>query len=334
MIIKQLLEFTRVMWKKHCDMVAEAKENTHEGRQKRDMLSLYKYLQEHPENLPTEKQYLLEKHESFFVQSQLDNVLMWKEAAITAINDDSITPLEHRNTSTAVTNTHDVRRYCKKIKPKKPRKRGRKPKLEKKTDSKKRKTKMRYAPQTIQEYFHAIHNQSQKNDELNEDNDTVIDIVPEDSISPVISKRQKRLDARNAKKKRKEVEVNELDDYKIVRRTNMVTYRKRLDLFRKRLKASTSPTNESMASSNEDANDLTVQNSNEMIYKRKFDELNAQQESGGNLSPGFKGRTRSPSPVGATIRENCKKRRKNESTDNYESCNTDSGKFLGPCSHT
>ena len=47
-----------------------------------------------------------------------------------------------------------------------------------------------------------------------------------------------------------------------------------------------------------------------MIGKRKFDELNAQQKSGGNLSPGFKGRTRSPSPVGVTIREHCKKRRK------------------------
>ena len=68
----------------------------------------------------------------------------------------------------------------------------------------------------------------------------------------------------------------------------MVTYRKRLDLFRKRLKVSTSPPNESMASSNEDAKELTERNSNEMIGKRKFDELNAQQKSGGNLSPGFK----------------------------------------------
>ena len=207
----------------------------------------------------------------------------------------------YKKISTAVTNTHDVRCYCRKIKPKKHRKRGRKPKSEKKTDSKTKKTKTRYAPQTIQNFFHARHNQSQKNDELNEDNDTVIDIVPEDSITPVISKRQKRLDGRNAKKKQKEVEVNELDDYKIVRRTNMVTYRKRLDLFRKKLKVSRSPQNESMASSNEDANDLTERNSNEMIGKRKFDELNAQQKSGGNLSPGFKGRTRSPSPVGVLI---------------------------------
>ena len=80
-----------------------------------------------------------------------------------------------------------------------------------------------------------------------------------------------------------------------------------------------------MASSNEDANDLPERNSNEMIGKRKFDELNAQQKSGGNLSPGFKGRTRSPSPVGVTIREHCKKRRKNKSTENYESYNIDPG---------
>ena len=173
---------TRVMWKKRCDMVAEAKENTYEGRQKRDILALCKYLQEYPENLPTEKQYILEKPESFFLQSQLDNVLMFKEAVITAINDDSITPLEQRKISTAVTNTHDVRRYCRKIKPKKHCKRGRKPKSEKKTDSKTKKTKTRSAPQTIQNFFHARHNQTQKNDELNEDNDTVIDIVPEVSI--------------------------------------------------------------------------------------------------------------------------------------------------------
>lgn len=130
MIIRQMLEFYRSLWKKRCDVVAAEKEQTYVGRQRRDIWELCQYIKKNNESLPEDKRHLLEKPESYFFSSLFDNVLMWKNKVISSIDNNSI---EARQTSQQTqNNTQDLRRFCKRVRPKQARKRGRQEKDAKK----------------------------------------------------------------------------------------------------------------------------------------------------------------------------------------------------------
>ena len=122
MVMKQLLEFHRSLWKIRCDIVATEKEQTYEGRQRQDTLQLCKYLNQDPESVPEEKRHLLEKQDKFFLKSPFDNVVMWRKKILSCINNASN---EQNNQSISLKhNTQDLRRFCKVARKQKKKKKG------------------------------------------------------------------------------------------------------------------------------------------------------------------------------------------------------------------
>jgi len=87
MIIKTIIEFTRSMWKIRCGIVSDEKKATYEQRQRMDIYRLFKYLLSHPDEVPPNANHYLEKDESFFFKTSLDNVLMWKRGLEVGLED-------------------------------------------------------------------------------------------------------------------------------------------------------------------------------------------------------------------------------------------------------
>ena len=78
MVIKNLLEYHRIMWKHRCDVIAKENELSWEGRQRKDMSLLCLYLQSHPDELLSHDLHYVDKTERFCTHSPFDNVVMWK----------------------------------------------------------------------------------------------------------------------------------------------------------------------------------------------------------------------------------------------------------------
>ena len=89
MIIRNMLEFHRVMWKQRCELIAEKNKLTYEGRQRHDMHSLCVYLWTHPTELLKKDFHYLDREEHFFTKSPFVNVLMWQRRIETYINNKS-----------------------------------------------------------------------------------------------------------------------------------------------------------------------------------------------------------------------------------------------------
>ena len=73
-------------------MVAEAKTETYEARQRLDILRMLQYLQQSPQELPETAHHYPEKDETFFHRSSLDTILMWKRGVQSSID----TPITHK----------------------------------------------------------------------------------------------------------------------------------------------------------------------------------------------------------------------------------------------
>ena len=78
MVIKNLLEYHRIMWKHRCDAIANENEFSYEGRQRKDMYLLCLYLKSHPDELLSQDHHYVDKTERFFTHSPFDSVVMWK----------------------------------------------------------------------------------------------------------------------------------------------------------------------------------------------------------------------------------------------------------------
>lgn len=78
MIIKELLEFNRTMWKNRCNLITLAKTATYDERQRQDTLRLHQYLLQTPDIVPDHAQHYLQKDETFFQRATIDNILMWR----------------------------------------------------------------------------------------------------------------------------------------------------------------------------------------------------------------------------------------------------------------
>ena len=86
MLIKQIIEIYRIMWKYYCDYIAKENEQSYEGRQRYGIYSLCRYLQVNPIELLLHDLHCIDRHEAFFSRSPLDNVLMWKNRIINYLN--------------------------------------------------------------------------------------------------------------------------------------------------------------------------------------------------------------------------------------------------------
>jgi len=102
MIITTILEFHRTMWGLRCKLVAEEKTETYEARQRLDILRIYQYLKQTPQELPDTAHHYLDKEESFFHNSPLDTILMWKRGVKSSID----IPIIHK--------TKSIKRFFKK----------------------------------------------------------------------------------------------------------------------------------------------------------------------------------------------------------------------------
>ena len=78
MLIKQLLEFHRVMWKQCCDLIAQANKQTYEGRQRQELLALCMYLKSNQDIIFDRDLHYFQRTDEFFTKSPIDNLLMWK----------------------------------------------------------------------------------------------------------------------------------------------------------------------------------------------------------------------------------------------------------------
>ena len=86
MIITTILKFHRTMWGLRCKLVAEEKTETYEARQRLDIMRMFQYLKQLPQELPETAHHYLEKEETFFHKSPLDMILMWKRGVQSSID--------------------------------------------------------------------------------------------------------------------------------------------------------------------------------------------------------------------------------------------------------
>ena len=98
----QLIKFHRTMWGLRCKLVAEEKTETYEARQRLDILRMFQCLKQSPEELQDTALHYLEKEVSFFHNSSLDTIQMWKRGVQSTID----TPIIHKSKS--------IKRYFKK----------------------------------------------------------------------------------------------------------------------------------------------------------------------------------------------------------------------------
>ena len=105
MIIKELLEFNRTMWKNRCNLITLAKTATYDERQRQDTLRLHQYLLQTPDIVPDHAQHYLQKDETFFQRATIDNILMWRCGIQTGLDN----PNSHKN--------GNMRRFFKRKKP-------------------------------------------------------------------------------------------------------------------------------------------------------------------------------------------------------------------------
>ena len=78
MVVKNLLEIHRNMWKQRCDIIEQENEVSYEGRQRKDMYSMCLYLKSNQDQLLPQDLHYIDRDEHFFSTSPFDNVMMWK----------------------------------------------------------------------------------------------------------------------------------------------------------------------------------------------------------------------------------------------------------------
>ena len=152
-----------------------------------------------------------------FLKSPIDNVLMWRRRDETCINNKSPSTITQPQGNNFINRHFRITRKRKKA--------GRPKKTRKKKPSSN--TKSITTDKTKRE---KTHQSSMTNFLLTQqsDDDSVMntnEIIPDPPVLPLIPQPTPR---------RKRKQVNELDDYKIVRRTNMSTYQQRLQAYQER----------------------------------------------------------------------------------------------------
>ena len=126
----------------------------------------------------------------------------------------------------------------------------------------------------------------------------------------------KMIGAKTKKQYKKRKQINELDDYKIIRRTNMDTYRKRLNVYKKNNE--TSDTNMTINDKNDEMVEQPQINKMERYRTklRKFQDKHNECTHNDETGPRFKRQTRSLSPINVANNQTCTKRQKIQHTKN------------------
>ena len=126
----------------------------------------------------------------------------------------------------------------------------------------------------------------------------------------------KMIGAKTKKQYKKRKQINELDDYKIIRRTNMDTYRKRLNAYKKNNE--TSDTTMTINDKNDEMVEQPQINKMERYRTklRKFQVKHNECTHNDETGPRFKRQTRSLSPINVANNQTCTKRQKTQHTKN------------------
>ena len=239
---------------------------------------------------------------------------MWKNKITSCIENEALSTRQITTNSKKdeIKHTHDVRRFCRVTKKGKNRKRGRKPKEQKETKNEKTKI----PQQSHMQRFFTLPPPPNENEDTQTQTkkETDQNIKNEAEITnEVISDFQTTL--RRSTRKRKQIhppkQVNELDDYKIIRRTNMITYQRRLKAFQKNKQIKNSlnqdytpsekNSNNNKTGMNKNVNNetnVTSKNNNTMKkYMERLSQYKKMKKTNEQDSTDrFKRRTRSPSP--------------------------------------
>ena len=81
-----ILTFSRKIWKRRCDLIAAANEDTYEARIRNNCESLYLQLKSDSSTLPSSHRYLIHKHPTFFHQRNPRRLQSWLTQVQLAIN--------------------------------------------------------------------------------------------------------------------------------------------------------------------------------------------------------------------------------------------------------
>ena len=100
MVIKNILEYNRVLWKERCDILHKESDCTYQDRQRQEIYSLCQYLRKRKHLLPVNDHHFLDKDASFFFRRTIDNVLNWEKRIIIGLS-----------SQTQEKKTRDIRSY-------------------------------------------------------------------------------------------------------------------------------------------------------------------------------------------------------------------------------
>ena len=85
MLIKNILEYNRVLWGERCDVVHAETDCTCQDRQRQEIFNLCQYLRRHKHLIPEQDHHFLNKDHSFFFRRPIENVLNWEKRMIISL---------------------------------------------------------------------------------------------------------------------------------------------------------------------------------------------------------------------------------------------------------
>ena len=187
------------------------------------MYSLCLYLKLHQDELLPHDTHYIDRSEAFFTKSHFDNVLMWENCIEACLNNKnpSTTPITKDEIS--------IKRHFRVVRAKRKRGRPKKKQTKKSTPSSKNKNKKPWTQSSMTLYF---------NKEQNEENENEDSLITEPAPLPTNTQLPDESNKglrRSSRSKRKI--VSDLDNYKIVHRSNMITYKQRLKRYKQKNKS-------------------------------------------------------------------------------------------------
>ena len=82
MVIKNILEYNRLLWKERCDILHNETNCTYQDRKRQEIFNLCSYLRIHKHLIPDNDHHFLDKNASFFFRSPIESVLNWEKRII------------------------------------------------------------------------------------------------------------------------------------------------------------------------------------------------------------------------------------------------------------
>ena len=85
MVIRNILEYNRLLWNERCDVLHVESDCTYQDRQRQEIYNLCQYLRTRKRLIPDSDHHFLKKDPSFFFRSPIENVLNWEKRIIISL---------------------------------------------------------------------------------------------------------------------------------------------------------------------------------------------------------------------------------------------------------